>query len=111
MTTPTYPPVDPEAAARVARLGALVDGIVTPALQPGMLVRLAREARGWHQQDLANEMRCSRSAVGKIETGRSHITPRRAVQLARILGLPAWAIWPDGPMHIDFDEEPDGESA
>jgi putative molybdopterin biosynthesis protein len=53
----------------------------------GSRLRLARQARGFSQQQLARMAQVSRQAVSAVETGQSDPSLRVALTLARALGL------------------------
>ena len=53
----------------------------------GMRLRLARQARGFSQQQLAGMAGVSRQAVSAVESGLSDPSLRVALALARALGL------------------------
>jgi putative molybdopterin biosynthesis protein len=79
----------PDERDRRARVG---DGDEDGAQQPGTgqagaRLRLARQARGFSQQQLALMARVSRQAVSAIETGLSDPSLRVALTLSRALGL------------------------
>lgn len=50
-------------------------------------VRSAREARGWSQRRLAQELGKSRSLVCEIEAGTRNANPDLLRQIARLLGV------------------------
>ena len=50
-------------------------------------VRLAREARGWTQQDLADALGWHRPAVSRLESGRCEVLTSTLDQLASVLGV------------------------
>lgn len=53
----------------------------------GLCVCHAREARAWTQQELADEIGCSRTAITKIENGRSPPTGEQIFLLCATLDL------------------------
>src|SRR5215510_7139555 len=53
----------------------------------GALLRLARQARGFSQQQLAHMAGVSRQAVSSVEAGHSDPSLRVALALARALGM------------------------
>jgi putative molybdopterin biosynthesis protein len=55
--------------------------------QSGARLRLARQARGFSQQQLAQMARVSRQAVSAVETGQSDPSLRVALTLSRALGM------------------------
>jgi transcriptional regulator with XRE-family HTH domain len=55
--------------------------------QSGARLRLARQARGFSQQQLAQMARVSRQAVSAVETGQSDPLLRVALTLSRALGM------------------------
>jgi transcriptional regulator with XRE-family HTH domain len=55
--------------------------------RPGNRLRLARQARGFSQQQLAGMAAVSRQAVSAVESGLSDPSLRVAVALSRALGL------------------------
>ncbi|QRV45378.1 helix-turn-helix transcriptional regulator [Streptomyces californicus] len=52
----------------------------------GVQLRLARDARGWTQDELASRMGCSGTHISAVETGRRSPTPRFAQSADRALG-------------------------
>jgi molybdate-binding protein/transcriptional regulator with XRE-family HTH domain len=80
------PPGQPGAAARP---GSADDGRAQQSGtgQAGARLRLARQARGFSQQQLALMARVSRQAVSAVETGLSDPSLRVALTLGRALGL------------------------
>lgn len=60
---------DPAGVARAVRLGIAIDAIVPSRAQQGLVLRCAREARGWSQDDLASLVGCSRATLQRIEAG------------------------------------------
>ncbi|MFD3797175.1 Scr1 family TA system antitoxin-like transcriptional regulator [Streptomyces californicus] len=52
----------------------------------GVQLRLARDARGWTQDELASRMGCSGTHISAVETGRRSPTPRFARSADRALG-------------------------
>ncbi|MEM9093935.1 MAG: helix-turn-helix transcriptional regulator [Pseudomonadota bacterium] len=53
----------------------------------GLCVLHARELRGWTQQELANEIGCTRTAITKIESGRNPPTGEQIFLLCALLDL------------------------
>ena len=65
----------------------------------GMALRLARQARGFSQQQLAGMAGVSRQAVSAVESGLSDPSLRVALALARALGLTVEELFgPGGPV-------------
>ena len=62
-------------------------GAAGPAEPSGTRLRLARQARGFSQQQLAGMAGVSRQAVSAVESGASDPSLRVALALARALGL------------------------
>jgi len=76
-------------SAAPARTGNGDDGRTPQPVtgQAGARLRLARQARGFSQQQLARMAQVSRQAVSAIETGLSDPSLRVALTLSRALGL------------------------
>lgn len=55
----------------------------------GQLVRQARERAGWSQAELAAFVGVSQGAVARIENEEAAPSLRRALDLLRVLGIPA----------------------
>lgn len=53
----------------------------------GTAVRRLRWARGWTQQELADNSGLSRHTIGRIEDGSSSGGPKSATKLAEALGV------------------------
>jgi putative molybdopterin biosynthesis protein len=87
MSGPATP--TPASAARAASIAgpASTAGAAGPADQGGTRLRLARQARGFSQQQLAGMAGVSRQAVSAVESGLSDPSLRVALALARALGL------------------------
>jgi putative molybdopterin biosynthesis protein len=65
----------------------------------GMALRLARQARGYSQQQLAGMAGVSRQAVSAVESGLSDPSLRVALALARALGMTVEELFgPGGPV-------------
>lgn len=90
--TDIYPPVDPDDAAHVARLGALVDRMVTRDRQPALLAILGRVAQGMTQAQLADATGLGRGVIARIESGATPCTRERSLILSPYLDVPAWAL-------------------
>jgi putative transcriptional regulator len=56
-------------------------------------LRLLREARGWTQAGLADQLDVSRQTVNALETGRYDPSLPLAFRLARLFGQPIEAIF------------------
>ena len=61
----------------------------TVAIPPGLLIRDELEARGMTQRRLAAAMGRPANTVNEIVAGRKAITPRTALDLERVLDIPA----------------------
>ena len=61
-------------------------------IPPGLLIRDELEARGMSQRKLAVAMRRPVNTVHEIIRGKRAITPRTALELERVLEIPAH-IW------------------
>ena len=61
-------------------------------IPPGLLIRDELEARGMSQRKLAAAMQRPVNAVHEIIVGKKAITPRTALELERVLEIPAH-IW------------------
>src|ERR1035437_2020621 len=66
--------------------GAGGSGTSSGAAGSGMRLRLARQARGFYQQQLAGLAAVSRQAVSAVEAGHSDPSLRVALAVARALG-------------------------
>jgi len=65
---------------------AITDVIIMPGMQPGEIIRQAREQRGWSQKDLGDRVGISQPAIKKIEAGdttKSKFFPK----IAQVLDL------------------------
>lgn len=60
------------------------------------LVRGLREARGWSQGQLAEQLDVSRQTVNAIETGRYDPSLPLAFRIARLFGAPIESIFDPG---------------
>ena len=61
----------------------------------GKLLRLAREARGLRQLDLARRLRISSGTLSLIESGQQQPTAELARRIAAALGLEAGDLFPE----------------
>lgn len=61
----------------------------------GKLIRLAREARGIRQLQLARKVRMSAATLSLIESGQQHPTPALARRIASALGLEVEDLFPE----------------
>lgn len=59
----------------------------------GAMIRAARIASGGTQEWLAAASGCSRSMIAMLETGRTHLTWRKAVSIGKQLGVDAEALY------------------
>lgn len=59
------------------------------ASPPGDTLLDLLEERGWTQQQLAAQMGCSTEQVGLLIDGKAPLTEGDALQLQRVLGIPA----------------------
>ncbi len=59
------------------------------------LIRLAREARGLRQLDLARKVRISAATLSLIESGQQEPTAELARRIASALGLEAGDLFPE----------------
>jgi len=72
---------------------------MTDHVASGMALRLARQARGFSQQQLAGMAGVTRQAVSAVESGLSDPSLRVALALARALGLTVEELFgPGGPV-------------
>ena len=62
------------------------------AIPPGLLVSDELAARGMSQREFATTIGCSANTVTDIVAGRREITPKTALELERVLEIPAH-IW------------------
>lgn len=67
----------------------IAPGLSTDPVPPGATLRREIEARGMSQRKLARAMGRPVQAVNRIVLGRKAITPRTALELERVLGVPA----------------------
>jgi putative molybdopterin biosynthesis protein len=74
------------AGGAVSGSGAAGSGTSNSAAGSGMRLRLARQARGFSQQQLAGMAAVSRQAVSAVEAGHSDPSLRVALAVARALG-------------------------
>ncbi|WP_307811687.1 helix-turn-helix transcriptional regulator [Streptomyces sp. AV19] len=64
------------------------DALVSPAKEFGREIRIAREARGWSQARLAEEMHFQQPYVSKVETGQQLASAQFAEQCDLAFGTP-----------------------
>lgn len=64
----------------------ITDVIAITAMEPGDIVREARERRKWSQKDLANRVGVSQPAINKIEAGES-ARSKYLAKIAQVLEL------------------------
>ena len=69
----------------------------------GMRLRLARQARGFSQQQLAGVAAVSRQAVSAVEAGHSDPSLRVALAVARALGTTVEALFGPGELPPPVD--------
>jgi transcriptional regulator with XRE-family HTH domain len=62
---------------------------------PGEKIRRERMRRNWSQGLLAKTMEVTPAQVSRLENNVCKISPRRAVDLEKILGIPREALRPD----------------
>ncbi|MFQ6193234.1 helix-turn-helix domain-containing protein [Streptomyces sp. NPDC000405] len=62
--------------------------VETPAAMFGKEIRLAREARGWTQAQLADKLWCRQPYVSKVESGQQLASPQFAEMCDRVFGTP-----------------------
>lgn len=67
----------------------------------GARIRAARQAHGWTQDDLANAVGVSRSAVAQWETDRAGQIRANISRIASALDLPVTALLDDPPPQSD----------
>ena len=78
----------------------------TPALEStamqriGMLVRDARRHRGLTQQQLAERLGTSQSAIARIEQGGQNLTLELLGRLSEALERELFSVGPSGPTHL-----------
>ncbi|MEP6814953.1 MAG: helix-turn-helix domain-containing protein, partial [Marmoricola sp.] len=65
----------------------------------GTLIRDARKHRGWTQQQLADELRTSQSAVNRIERGHQNLTLEMIARIGEALDSPIVSLGA-GPTHL-----------
>lgn len=70
----------------------------------GARIRDAREARGWTQQHLADELGCTQTAVSYWEGGRRSMSAEDLVRVAEALGRPH-LLASTGERRFDHDPE------
>src|SRR4051812_27305453 len=74
--------------------------VVTDYLtQIGTLIRSARQHRGWTQQQLADVLNTSQSAVNRIERGHQNVSLEMLARIGEALDEPLVSIG-GGPMHL-----------
>src|SRR3712207_7086737 len=66
----------------------------------GMLVRDARRHRGLTQQQLAERLGTSQSAVARIEQGGQNLTLELLGRLSEALERELFSVGPSGPTHL-----------
>ncbi|WP_082976418.1 helix-turn-helix domain-containing protein [Nocardia sp. 852002-20019_SCH5090214] len=64
-------------------------------IRTGQTIRALREAYGWTQIGFAEALGLSGSHMTNIEAGRRACTPRTALRIANLLGVPLAAITTD----------------
>ena len=67
----------------------IAPGLATGPVPPGATLRQELAARGMSQRKLARAMGRPVQAVNRIVLGRKALTPRTALELERVLGVPA----------------------
>ncbi len=67
--------------------------------QIGTLIRSARQHRGWTQQQLADVLNTSQSAVNRIERGHQNVSLEMLARIGEALDEPLVSIG-GGPMHL-----------
>jgi putative molybdopterin biosynthesis protein len=72
----------------------------------GLRLRLARQARGFSQQQLAGMAGVSRQAVSAIEAGHSDPSLRVALTVARVLGMTVEEVFGPGDTPAEIKVEP-----
>ncbi|MEU8581115.1 helix-turn-helix domain-containing protein [Streptomyces abikoensis] len=60
----------------------------SPAVTFGREIKLAREARGWTQAQLADKLWCRQPYVSKVESGQQLASPQFAEMCDRVFGTP-----------------------
>lgn len=58
----------------------------------GLFIRAFRESEGLSQTAFAKKLKVSRANICDLEKGRKNISPGRAVQIAKVLGVPETAL-------------------
>ena len=58
----------------------------------GELIKTRRISRGWTQEELADKLQMSASAIGMYESGRRYPKPDIIEALADVFNVPIWAI-------------------
>jgi phage repressor protein C with HTH and peptisase S24 domain/ribosome-binding protein aMBF1 (putative translation factor) len=74
-------------AADAPRPPAATSSVGKARSHAGIVVRAAREAAGMKQEVLAMRLRCSKSHLSLMESGQRTISPQRAAEIERILGI------------------------
>lgn len=64
----------------------ITDVIILPGMQPGEIIKEARERRGWSQKDLGDRIGISQPAIKKIEDGATRQT-KFLPKIAQVLDL------------------------
>jgi len=54
----------------------------------GLFLHAFREADGFSQVEFAKKLKLSRANLCDLEKGRKNISPERATQIAKVLGVP-----------------------
>ncbi len=78
------------------------DMIPGDIFHPGEYIKDELEARGLHQQDLADKMKVSKSEVSLVIHGHRDINPKMAVLLEIALGIDA-EFWMNLQVKYDID--------
>jgi transcriptional regulator with XRE-family HTH domain len=63
----------------------------------GQRIAAAREAKGWSQRELADELGVSETQISRYERGRTSPKPARYEALANALEVPAETFFYDPP--------------
>lgn len=66
---------------------AITDVIPSPAMEPGKLIKTAREKKGWSQADLGKRVGISQPAVKKIEAGETKKS-KHFPKIGQVLEIP-----------------------
>ncbi len=82
------------------------ESIGTDGARSGARLRLARQARGFSQQQLAGMAGVSRQAVSAVESGLSDPSLRVALALSRALGMTVEEVFGPGTPSPQVDAEP-----